>query len=26
MPVYVTDGKTVAAYTLEQLLPFGFSL
>lgn len=26
MPVYVTDGKTVTEYTLEQLLPFGFSL
>ena len=26
MPVYVTDGKTVTAYTLEELLPMGFSL
>lgn len=26
MPIYVTDGKTVITYTLEQLLPFGFSL
>lgn len=26
MPVYVTDGKTLTAFALEQLLPFGFSL
>lgn len=26
MPVYITDGKKVTTYTLEELLPMGFSL